>query len=175
MRAYPRSRGETWTNLSGTTPKKGLSPLARGNRPRTVATNPSRGPIPARAGKPTTDRDSSALIRAYPRSRGETASWQAVRFASWGLSPLARGNLRRWIRSWLSFGPIPARAGKPALLAKTALAMRAYPRSRGETPSSRRGSEARPGLSPLARGNRNQYSPDADASGPIPARAGKPL
>ena len=73
-------------------------------------------------------------MRAYPRSRGATATELGVTFPATGLSPLARGNLS-WLSKLLTArglsplargnrllylpsggapGPIPARAGQPA-------------------------------------------------------------
>ena len=72
---------------------------------------------------------------AYPRSRGGTwAPWWPGR-SMHGLSPLARGNLNGggyWVKS---VGPIPARAGEPAILALAHVPDGAYPRSRGGTPT----------------------------------------
>ena len=72
MRAYPRSRGATATELGVTFPATGLSPLARGNLVVAVETTYRPGPIPARAGQPAPISPQWWRTRAYPRSRGAT-------------------------------------------------------------------------------------------------------
>ena len=70
-----------------------------------------------------------------------------------GLSPLARGNRKRWSRSVSLRGPIPARAGQPSRGWCSWRARRAYPRSRGATSGESDFMLPPWGLSPLARGN----------------------
>ena len=53
-RAYPRSRGETSDKVTREYDDKGLSPLARGNLMSGFCAGAIVGPIPARAGKPST-------------------------------------------------------------------------------------------------------------------------
>ena len=91
-RAYPRSRGATPTTRSASSPGMGLSPLARGNLRCCCRRAPGAGPIPARAGQPTTALLSSAAFRTYPRSRGATHHVLGAARCVSGLSPLARGN-----------------------------------------------------------------------------------
>ena len=91
-----------------------------------------------------------------------------------GLSPLARGNLLAQCMGAVCEGPIPARAGQPWRWRFSALHPRAYPRSRGATPSGRSPISNKKGLSPLARGNLPARSISISANGPIPARAGQP-
>ena len=90
--AYPRSRGETRRETDRRTPGKGLSPLARGNQVGGKEQADIEGPIPARAGKPSTSLNHEHYLRAYPRSRGETAFARPCTTCPRGLSPLARGN-----------------------------------------------------------------------------------
>ena len=71
-------------------------------------------------------------------------------------------------------GPIPARAGQPALRQGAHGCDGAYPRSRGATWGLRVPPTFWPGLSPLARGNLGQANLGATNYGPIPARAGQP-
>ena len=172
--AYPRSRGGTQSIglLSGAVP--GLSPLARGNPqpPRRGKWLP--GPIPARAGEPCRRRAKRRNARAYPRSRGGTYVSSGGLIAEVGLSPLARGNRPTCGPRRRRSGPIPARAGEPMKSKALIESDRAYPRSRGGTPSAfvvRFGSR---GLSPLARGNLDSRAEQASDHGPIPARAGEP-
>ncbi len=91
-----------------------------------------------------------------------------------GLSPLARGNLNRWLRQVQACGPIPARAGEPAAWRVHRLAVWAYPRSRGGTIPNILTSGGTYGLSPLARGNPHGAGVALRPLGPIPARAGEP-
>ena len=92
-RAYPRSRGATHTATLSDVALAGLSPLARGNHVDLLGAVAGVRPIPARAGQPGDCLPSSRLQRAYPRSRGATASPSKAVPCPRGLSPLARGNL----------------------------------------------------------------------------------
>ncbi len=152
----------------------GLSPLARGNLDRRRDSHRRRGPIPARAGQPLPASLRPGLLRAYPRSRGATASCSPSRAACKGLSPLARGNRACPRFALLLGGPIPARAGQPGSSPGPACWRRAYPRSRGATRVLCICQSIHHGLSPLARGNRNHGRSVMAATGPIPARAGQP-
>ena len=173
-RPYPRSRGATRTKPSASASRRGLSPLARGNRQHPAASPARRGPIPARAGQPSPTCLIALLRRAYPRSRGATDLVAKVHALKKGLSPLARGNLHHHVGDGLYLGPIPARAGQPISPTSLMLAARAYPRSRGATAYTGGGGEHRVGLSPLARGNPLGESQPRRENGPIPARAGQP-
>ena len=172
--AYPRSRGATGVVERHFRKRTGLSPLARGNRDPGHICRRVLGPIPARAGQPCRPPPSGELARAYPRSRGATASSEPVRSYSSGLSPLARGNLHGRPRRGNRAGPIPARAGQPHAGEPSPSAPRAYPRSRGATRYFLNVASCSPGLSPLARGNQAHGLPFFTLQGPIPARAGQP-
>ena len=115
------------------------------------------------------------LCRAYPRSRGGTASSPRLQPHCRGLSPLARGNPAQPAPAALYQGPIPARAGEPSWAWPLRLSAGAYPRSRGGTVYCGHHRLALLGLSPLARGNRQSYNFLGCFVGPIPARAGEPL
>ena len=172
--AYPRSRGATVHLSVGIARRKGLSPLARGNRQHADARVVRPGPIPARAGQPASRAASASSRGAYPRSRGATLlSWLAL-LLFLGLSPLARGNPTGSQRLVTYSRPIPARAGQPHHAQVVVDACGAYPRSRGATGSGLCRRTGRGGLSPLARGNRRRSRRAQGASGPIPARAGQP-
>ena len=173
-RAYPRSRGATIKLKLLLDNAQGLSPLTRGNHARRGAGVGAQGPIPAHAGQPWLRVGSSRTRRAYPRSRGATASRRACSVSVWGLSPLTRGNLERAVLELAGFGPIPAHAGQPEVGAAIDVGEGAYPRSRGATgprfvtPSGMRG------LSPLTRGNLLVLPVRRVCRGPIPAHAGQP-
>ena len=111
--AYPRSRGGTTTWGRHSSRYRGLSPLARGNRPQRQALMSFLGPIPARAGEPIYLLAASNLAWAYPRSRGGTAPATIAPGSALGLSPLARGNQQLVFKAGTQLGPIPARAGEP--------------------------------------------------------------
>ena len=101
--------------------------------------------------------------------------FEAINPASWGLSPLARGNLQARVLHPQRRGPIPARAGQPHKLIQLGLLFGAYPRSRGATGVVRQEAALFWGLSPLARGNPWLVVTASRKSRPIPARAGQPL
>ncbi len=173
-RAYPRSRGATANSALLCSTGTGLSPLARGNHSLPIQPGARPGPIPARAGQPCSRKKVSAPCRAYPRSRGATTPtwiWAACKS---GLSPLARGNRRRSRAVLIRVGPIPARAGQPSRAGALSYLIRAYPRSRGATPTGSWYLLASWGLSPLARGNPPVLGGWCRTCGPIPARAGQP-
>ena len=172
--AYPRSRGATCASIAPRHALEGLSPLARGNHSCSALDASAVGPIPARAGQPPHCASHAHGHRAYPRSRGATASARRARASQTGLSPLARGNRARIKRNPPGQGPIPARAGQPSVTAEDLRALGAYPRSRGATRNlPARGSKPE-GLSPLARGNLGAAGHGHQVGGPIPARAGQP-
>ena len=134
-----------------------------------------RGPIPARAGEPKSSPARRSSSRAYPRSRGGTTLSAASPPSSWGLSPLARGNHKLAIQVSAQQGPIPARAGEPPRQKPGRSLSRAYPRSRGGTRFCQVQGHVEQGLSPLARGNRDEAVELVCFRGPIPARAGEPV
>ena len=71
-RAYPRSRGATFSPAFMGRSPWGLSPLARGNPALDPRWWVLAGPIPARAGQPHHHHRRRWPTRAYPRSRGAT-------------------------------------------------------------------------------------------------------
>ena len=173
-RAYPRSLGATSAWTTREVAGQGLSPLTRGNR-RDVGDQPvEEGPIPAHAGQPRRDPVRRHRARAYPRSRGATATFQALGGPDWGLSPLTRGNLRGRLGRCCVWGPIPAHAGQPCEHLADAVLGRAYPRSRGATEVLTKMPQSVEGLSPLTRGNQGRARRLQWRGGPIPAHAGQP-
>ena len=112
-------------------------------------------------------------VTAYPRSRGGIGFYERQETADQGLSPLARGNLQTRSQTSNDYGPIPARAGESKKSIKSGGENRAYPRSRGGISHDGPWHYAWRGLSPLARGNREDVARSHLGSGPIPARAGE--
>ena len=152
----------------------GLSPLARGNRCTTRGCRSLLGPIPAGAGQPCSGSTGAEASGAYPRWRGATVPWPDDTLTRAGLSPLARGNLVQREQPAERPGPIPAGAGQPARGSRARRAAGAYPRWRGATVSTVFRAKSLMGLSPLARGNREERRHGVNEVGPIPAGAGQP-
>ena len=173
--AYPRSRGGTKISPGRHHSNQGLSPLARGNLCLSAGVKKPLGPIPARAGEPQPELLRADWCRAYPRSRGGTRRCPLNPAPRSGLSPLARGNHLIGSSGTGDKGPIPARAGEPALITCRTRCPGAYPRSRGGTTAQTANGRRNRGLSPLARGNRNESWSPVVMQGPIPARAGEPI
>ena len=92
--AHPRSRGENWVNVEGSTAPAGSSPLTRGKRGFVGGHAGGRGLIPAHAGKTTGACHSSRWPRAHPRSRGENRNASVQSTRTRGSSPLTRGKRR---------------------------------------------------------------------------------
>ncbi len=172
--AYPRERGGTRRAERASFTAAGLSPRARGNQRMPTSRPPWKRPIPASAGEPVTTSVLVLLDGAYPRERGGTHC-PARYFCTYsGLSPRARGNLRRRPRASPRPGPIPASAGEPHLACRLRCATRAYPRERGGTALVGRLGLDGEGLSPRARGNLAWACESAESMRPIPASAGEP-
>ena len=172
--AYPRSHGATENTCITADAGLGLSPLARGNRPRPLGQGSPAGPIPARTGQPLVPVLLGSCSGAYPRSHGATVSQASHPSIPQGLSPLARGNPMPMPVAPTTLWPIPARTGQPVTRKAAAIASRAYPRSHGATAPGSGLCGAWPGLSPLARGNLEDDVYWSPAQGPIPARTGQP-
>ena len=94
--------------------------------------------------------------------------------ASWGLSPLTRGNRHGLLQLPYCAGPIPAHAGQPAGCSAAQSRTGAYPRSRGATVAAYLEHAHESGLSPLTRGNQCVSLASSRSRGPIPAHAGQP-
>ena len=91
-----------------------------------------------------------------------------------GLSPPMRGNLLFAFSSGVSWGSIPAHAGKPLSKRFSEVTPRVYPRPCGETTLGWKCGIQWRGLSPPMRGNPARVSSPNDLCGSIPAHAGKP-
>ena len=112
-RAYPRAGGGTPSSPSVAICRAGLSPRGRGNPDELRPCRQWNGPIPARAGEPTSGSWRGSPRWAYPRAGGGTTPFAAHVRVSAGLSPRGRGNLGVRLQRSLPDGPIPARAGEP--------------------------------------------------------------
>ena len=110
----------------------GSSPLTRGKHVIVNVHCPTRGLIPAHAGKTKAARAISRLPRAHPRSRGENRPKDRAQKIKLGSSPLTRGKLIAAIAMLVTYGLIPAHAGKTSPRGVSSVCPRAHPRSRGE-------------------------------------------
>ena len=172
-RAHPRSRGENGTRSDLAYVTEGSSPLTRGKRGARDHRRGQAGLIPAHAGKTKPSAYQTARCTAHPRSRGENV-FQVMRI--WprsGSSPLTRGKLAVGVFRWFLAGLIPAHAGKTAHGLSPRLVDWAHPRSRGENTVCSFTPGMSGGSSPLTRGKRFSARSSSDASGLIPAHAGK--
>ena len=171
---YPRVRGGTLMMQPSRKPRPGLSPRARGNPFRSNRPIGLVGTIPACAGEPTGRHRGSVSQRDYPRVRGGTALKCHAYSPFRGLSPRARGNLRRSIHQAGILGTIPACAGEPRSFQPSHGKFGDYPRVRGGTEVRSVTRYADTGLSPRARGNLGAAGASVSYRGTIPACAGEP-
>ena len=88
--------------------------------------------IPAHAGKTPTAGHTRPYSPAHPRSRGENGGKLHINRDENGSSPLTRGKRQHDFHLSVSFGLIPAHAGKTRLLGLCRMPVPAHPRSRGE-------------------------------------------
>ncbi len=116
---YPRWRGEYGPLRNPNGLVAGLSPLARGIRPRLDAAHKIVRFIPAGAGNTVQSADDPGSAPVYPRWRGEYAGVPAFRKPVFGLSPLARGILNGYRSGRGTQRFIPAGAGNTSLTART--------------------------------------------------------
>ena len=112
MRAHPRSRGENGRERVREDARLGSSPLTRGKLVMTRVCRVFIGLIPAHAGKTTPQSTGWPDPRAHPRSRGENFQTLGSTVSAVGSSPLTRGKPRSSVRSGVTWGLIPAHAGK---------------------------------------------------------------
>ena len=92
--AHPRSRGENQGRSYVDLLREGSSPHTRGKPGRPATTSPSRGLIPAHAGKTWASMRMTRRARAHPRSRGENGGSSSPQRLQVGSSPLTRGKRR---------------------------------------------------------------------------------
>ena len=110
---------------------------------------------------------------AHPRSRGENDTEFCAGVVGVGSSPLTRGKRVLLRTGGAGDRLIPAHAGKTHALRRQHEAGPAHPRSRGENAVVRPLTSLSVGSSPLTRGKPGQLGVGADATGLIPAHAGK--
>ena len=110
--AHPRSRGENTLRTLRRCTGLGSSPLTRGKRGLPYATDVPHRLIPAHAGKTAQSHATRRRVAAHPRSRGENATTPMKSVSAGGSSPLTRGKPRNSTRRFLTWGLIPAHAGK---------------------------------------------------------------
>ena len=108
---YPRWRGEYGQSHNDSTPRRGLSPLARGIFKPFIVVNILRRFIPAGAGNMAMRFVNVSSSAVYPRWRGEYWSRILAHTYKCGLSPLARGIFDNILKGLLDSRFIPAGAG----------------------------------------------------------------
>jgi len=128
--------------------------------------------IPAGAGNTTQLKGSGMLESVYPRWRGEHGAVLDIRPPGLGLSPLARGTLRRYGPYIYNARFIPAGAGNTARFQRRQSTRTVYPRWRGEHFIPDASLMNVTGLSPLARGTRATSCAGLPRCWFIPAGAG---
>ena len=150
----PRAPGEPGEGSPQMQTRRGLSPRARGNLTEVIAEKLKERSIPAGAGEPRIGIRKMPIISVYPRGRGGTQHLS---------HPLIET-----LRS------IPAGAGEPSCTRWHGTIERVYPRGRGGTPLFGAVQVTEMGLSPRARGNRQQSCARIGVFRSIPAGAGEP-
>ena len=173
--AHPRSRGENPKRRAIRTTLHGSSPLTRGKPGGRERTRSPCGLIPAHAGKTRKVPLGASGQAAHPRSRGENHLPVKLPYNGGGSSPLTRGKRGHEPPRRRCPGLIPAHAGKTSDTSSARTKTPAHPRSRGENSARRRLADLAAGSSPLTRGKRDLTRLRCQASGLIPAHAGKTL
>ena len=171
--AHPRSRGENHGVESRVVNQTGSSPLTQGKHEEGGRGGAETGLISAHAGKTRRGGAAGCRPRAHPRSRGENSFSACLSAKSRGSSPLTRGKPRRRHARAVTFGLIPAHAGKTYRAIPRRFSGRAHPRSRGENPIRPSPRYRSNGSSPLTRGKQETAANQDPESGLIPAHAGK--
>ena len=133
----------------------------------------ANGLIPAHAGKTAPRKSRPPKTGAHPRSRGENSAVLVAAIKAPGSSPLTRGKHPTPVLRASARGLIPAHAGKTPGGNTRQTAPTAHPRSRGENGEGGHPGLARVGSSPLTRGKLGNEIGVVQASGLIPAHAGK--
>ena len=174
-RAHPRVGGENSPPTPARRRFSGSSPRGRGKRAGGWTVGCGQGLIPAWAGKTRRRRTRRRRISAHPRVGGENHFEYAKPETIKGSSPRGRGKPRSGTHRFVRPRLIPAWAGKTSALAHTTPRARAHPRVGGENAGADDESAALGGSSPRGRGKRGDEKNSADASGLIPAWAGKTL
>ena len=152
----------------------GLSPHVRGSRGARFADESPVGSIPACAGKPISTWRRATISRVYPRMCGEAFLIAAAISFVCGLSPHVRGSPNQDGAGVKVLRSIPACAGKPELILRSAIVMRVYPRMCGEAGVFLKTTLGKSGLSPHVRGSHPPRGGSLRTTRSIPACAGKP-
>ena len=171
--AHPRSRGENQQPVEGARESPGSSPLTRGKRFQQRRVEPTRGLIPAHAGKTRPDPRRRLPVRAHPRSRGENEGGRRRLPPQPGSSPLTRGKPTGRHGRSPKRRLIPAHAGKTRPSGHSRMRSRAHPRSRGKTAGPRATSHPIR-AHPRSRGeNSSRSNVDSSLTGSSPLTRGK--
>ena len=151
----------------------GSSPGVRGKRDCVRRPAPSRGLIPARAGKTPGSSRARSGRGAHPRACGENNGMGEGVVGCFGSSPRVRGKPieQQFLRARV--GLIPARAGKTPSTTSPKKARPAHPRACGENIGWLVFAMCLVGSSPRVRGKLPTLFPQGPRRGLIPARAGK--
>ena len=171
--AHPRACGENVLAASSASSTPGSSPRVRGKRDCVRRPAPSRGLIPARAGKTPGSSRARSGRGAHPRACGENNGMGEGVVGCFGSSPRVRGKPieQQFLRARV--GLIPARAGKTPSTTSPKKARPAHPRACGENIKTTAPPAIEAGSSPRVRGKLPARSVHVPAPGLIPARAGK--
>ena len=129
---YPRRRGEHCPGRVTGDSDPGLSPLARGTLCCRQTRRPPARFIPAGAGNTRRTKQLLLVYSVYPRWRGEHLAAGFIIKCLIGLSPLARGTLKKTPGINLRGRFIPAGAGNTVIRRKRRAWFTVYPRWRGE-------------------------------------------
>ena len=171
---YPRVCGGTAFGALKTDVLEGLSPRVRGNPSTQLFTCPASRSIPACAGEPLDDSDSTEPFKVYPRVCGGTLKRRRRRLKRQGLSPRVRGNPYPCVPVPARVWSIPACAGEPVPVRTRARPRMVYPRVCGGTAAEQLADTELEGLSPRVRGNLVGGEGGAEGGRSIPACAGEP-
>ena len=171
---HPRGRGEARLVVLPDGEPVGPSPRARGSRDAGLERPQRHGSIPAGAGKPSSPRRWRISMRVHPRGRGEAYGPARLVAPLKGPSPRARGSRVDKPGALEKRGSIPAGAGKPVEKPRATATPAVHPRGRGEAHVQQLVPAVDLGPSPRARGSLRRGRRGHDASGSIPAGAGKP-
>ena len=172
-RVHPRACGENcrWPCRNPVT--RGSSPRMRGKRCSTVPQRTMSGFIPAHAGKTHFVVGPPVQGQVHPRACGENPHSPGYRDAHAGSSPRMRGKRVEPRSRALTFGFIPAHAGKTERLHSRTPASAVHPRACGENSDPVGTVCPRAGSSPRMRGKLYHVDVPSPVMRFIPAHAGK--
>ncbi len=175
LEVHPRASGGASPGSSTTRNVKGPSPRERGSRQADRTAGRGGGSIPARAGEPSSRSQTPGHSRVHPRASGGAIFSESPIFAPAGPSPRERGSLLRQPERKMVRRSIPARAGEPRIVQKSARECRVHPRASGGAHEREQKRRLMKGPSPRERGSPRLACFIREPKGSIPARAGEPL